>query len=592
MNKKPIKVNENSKLSLIFYIFIYILVSPFLFSEEDLSIEDIRELQELKLGESVINDKQEKFLELQTTVQREEEEEECLDCIYGYNLFVDTPTTFALSTNTPIPQDYILGPGDKLNIQYFGNNKARTDTFISRNGSINLPLLGPISIAGLDLENAEELIKKRVGEELIGTEVYISLSELRSINVYIVGAAYKPGTYNVSALSTLTNVIFATGGPDKVGSLRNIQVKREGKLIKAYDFYRLLLEGDTSQDMRLLEGDTIFYPLIENTVRIDGSVQRPGNYEILEGNTLSQVLQFSGLQNKADIKIQFSRFEKVINERKVRILDDIEESTNILIKDGDSINILRSSKQDQANVLLSGEFLYPGYYDISAGQTILEIIDQAGGFTELAYPEGAVFTRESVREQQKESYEKNAQNLERSLVDAVSSGSQIDGEAYMAISEFIEKLRAQEPIGRQVASIDEYSLQSDPKLNFTLQDGDSIFIPKRSTSISVVGEVLNSTTLLFKEELSIQDYIDLAGGTTDGADLSRIFIILPNGQSLIFKKKLFQNEINNRLLPGSTIVVSRDPDPYNWLSLTSIITPILSDLAISAASISAISNDN
>ena len=293
-------------MSLIFYIFIYLLVSPFLFSEEDLSIEDIRELQELKLGESVINDKQEKFLELQTTVQREEEEEECLDCIYGYSLFVDTPTTFALSTNTPIPQDYILGPGDKLNIQYFGNNKARTDTFISRNGSINLPLLGPISIAGLDLENAEELIKKRVGEELIGTEVYISLSELRSINVYIVGAAYKPGTYNVSALSTLTNVIFATGGPDKVGSLRNIQVKREGKLIKAYDFYRLLLEGDTSQDVRLLEGDTIFYPLIENTVRIDGSVQRPGNYEILEGNTLSQVLQFSGLQNKADIKIQFS----------------------------------------------------------------------------------------------------------------------------------------------------------------------------------------------------------------------------------------------------------------------------------------------
>ena len=162
----------------------------------------------------------------------------------------------------------------------------------------------------------------------------------------------------------------------------------------------------------------------------------------------------------------------------------------------------------------------------------------------------------------------------------------------MAITEFIEKLRAQEPIGRQVASIDEYSLQSDPKLNFILQDGDSIFIPKRSTSISVVGEVLNSTTLLFKEDLSIQDYIDLAGGTTDGADLSRIFIILPNGQSLIYKKKLFQNEINNRLLPGSTVVVSRDPDPYNWLSLTSVITPILSDLAISAASISAISNDN
>ena len=209
------------------------------------------------------------------------------------------------------------------------------------------------------------------------------------------------------------------------------------------------------------------------------------------------------------------------------------------MKDGESINILRGSKQDQANILLSGEFLYPGYYDISAGQTISEIISQAGGFTELAYPEGAVFTRESVRKQQKNSFEKNAQNLERSLVDAVSSGSQIDGEAYMAI-EFIEKLREQEPIGRQVASIDEYSLQSDPKLDFILQDGDSIFIPKRSTSISVVGEVLNSSTLLFREDLSIQEYIDLAGGTTEGADLSRIFIILPNGQSLFTKRNCFK----------------------------------------------------
>ena len=143
------------------------------------------------------------------------------------------------------------------------------------------------------------------------------------------------------------------GGPDKVGSLRNIQVKRDGKLIKAYDFYKLLLEGDTSQDMRLLEGDTIFYPLIEDTVRIDGSVQRPGKYEILDGNTLSQVMRFSGLKTKTDIKIQFSRFKKDLNQREVRIYDELEESLDILLKDGDSINILRSSKQDQSNVLLS-----------------------------------------------------------------------------------------------------------------------------------------------------------------------------------------------------------------------------------------------
>ena len=571
------------------FILVNFLFLPLGLISEDLSIEDIQELQELKLGENVIKE-DEKFLELQTSVRREEEE--CKECIYGYDLFLNIPTTFALSTNVPIPQDYTLGPGDKLKIEYFGNNTDKSEDFISRTGLINLPLLGPINIAGQDIKTAEELIRKRVDKELIGTEVYISLSELRSINVYTVGAAYKPGTYTISSLASLTNIIFSTGGPSKVGSLRHIEVKRNGKLLKKYDFYKLLLEGDTSQDMRLQEGDTIFYPLINSVVRIDGSVQRPGNYEISKLSDVSEIIKFSGLLMKGDLKVQFSRFNRSLNKREVTIFDSIQAFNDITLEDGDSINIMRSSRQDQANVLVSGEVLYPGYYDTSNGQTISEILEQAGGLTDLGYPEAAIFTRESVREQQKASYTKNAENLERSLIDAVSSGNPIDGEAYMAINQFIEKLKEQEPIGRQVVDIDDYSLQSDPKLDFILQDGDTIFIPKRSSSISVVGEVLNASTLLYREELSIQDYIDLSGGTTEGADLSRIFIILPNGQSLVYKRKLFQNDFINQLLPGSTIVVSRNPDPYNWLKLTSIITPILSDLAISAASISAISNDN
>lgn len=570
--------------------FIAILIFlPFtLFSNNEISVEEIQKLQELKLGESVIEEDN-KFLELQTSVQREEED--CEECIYGYELFNNIPTTFALSSNVPIPQDYILGPGDKVKIEYFGNKKEKSEDFISRTGFINLPLLGPINVAGQNIKNAMKLIQTRVSEELIGTEVYISLSELRSINVYVVGAAYKPGTYNISSLASLTNIIFSTGGPDKVGSLRNIQVKRDGRLIKTYDFYKLLLDGDTSQDMRLQEGDTIFYPLIENTIRIDGSVLRPGNYEITKAEMLSRIINFSGLLSKSNLKIQFSRFNPSLKKREVEIYDNTREWEQILLKDGDSVNVLRSSLQNQANVFLSGEFLYPGYYDISGGQTISQIIEQAGGLTDSAYVDGAVFTREAVKEQQKESYIKNAQNLERSLIDAISSGNQIEGEAYMAISDFISQLKEQEPIGRQVVSIDEYSLESDPRLDLKLQDGDTIFVPKRSSSISVVGEVLNSSSLLYREQLSIQDYIDLSGGTTEGADLSRIFIILPNGQSLAYKRKLFQNDLTNQLLPGSTIVVSRNPDPYNWLKLASVITPILSDLAISAASISAISND-
>ena len=589
MHKQKINYKYRLILFILFFLFFF---TPRTLSEADISIEDLQELEELKQGQSVIKE-DEKFLEIQTSVKREMEEEPCDDCIYGYDLFVDTPTTFALSSNTPLPQDYILGPGDKLAVEYFGNNNEKKEAFITRSGRFNLPLLGPINLSGMLFSKAEELIANKVKSELIGTDVFLSLSQLRSISVYVVGAAYKPGTYTVNSLSTLTNVIFSTGGPNRSGSLRNIQLKRNGKLIKDYDFYKLLLNGDTSEDMRLLEGDTIFYPLIDSSVRVNGDVRRPGLFEIKEDESLADILNFSGVKEKENFKIQFSRFDENNNIREVKInLNTDDDFLSTSLKDSDSINILSSSKKEVSNILLSGEFQYPGYYDISTGESLLEVIEKAGGFTELAYPEGSVFTRKAVRALQKESYIKTAEALERSLIDAVSSGKDIESSAYEALSRFIENLKETEPNGRQVVSVDEYSLRTNPRANISLQDGDTLFIPKRSSSITVVGEVLNSSTHLFRSDLSVADYLELSGGVTNGADPSKIFVILPNGQSTPYQKRLFQDDLNALLLPGSTIVVSRNPDPFNWLRLASVITPILSDLAVSAAAIAAISDNN
>ena len=229
-----------------FIFTIFLIFLPSLVSNPSPTVEEIRLLEELKVGESIIKE-EDKFLELQTSVMRDEEEEPCLKCIYGYNLFQETPTTFALSSNIPIPQDYVIGPGDKLKIEYFGNNKDQFEGYVTRSGYVKLPLLGPLSLSGLQFSKAEELIKNKVKNELIGTEVFLSLSELKSISVYVVGAAYKPGTFTISSLASLTNVIFSTGGPNEVGSLRKIQVKRQGELVTSYDFYGLLLKGDTSK---------------------------------------------------------------------------------------------------------------------------------------------------------------------------------------------------------------------------------------------------------------------------------------------------------------------------------------------------------
>jgi len=227
---------------------------------------------------------------------------------------------------------------------------------------------------------------------------------------------------------------------------------------------------------------------------------------------------------------------------------------------------------------------------LEADDSLLDIIKKAGGITSSAYTEGAIFTRVSIAKIEKDSYLKNAENLERSLITSASEAS-IDGVGYEAIVLLIEKLRNIEPIGRQVIEADPFLLKSDPKLNIKLQDGDKLYMPKRTESISVVGEVLSPISHVYNSELSIDDYIALSGGLTDGADKDRIFIVSPNGQAVLFTNRLFGSNLSETLLPGSTIVISRDPQPFDWLKLSGIITPIFSDLAIAAASISAISNN-
>jgi len=577
---------KNFMKSLLIFSSLFISVA-YISAAEVPSVDDIQALESLKLGKSVVEETE--YKEIQTSTLKDEAG--CSGCIFGYDFFNSTPTTFALSSNVPIPTDYTLGPGDKILVEFFGTNSEKQEGYISRLGTFNLPLLGPISLAGLKFSKAEELIKKRASQELIGTEVYLSLSEMRSINVYVVGAAYKPGTYTVSSLASLTNVILASGGPSQQGSLRNIQVKRNGSLVNSYDFYDLILKGDTSKDIRLQESDAVFFPLLEDKIQVDGSVQRPGFYEIKKGESIGDILSYAGIGNKQDLKIQFGRYNKNRKGREVQMLQYTDATKKTMLLNGDSINVVSSLGIEPMHIEIRGQVLYPGFYDISVGDTILSVINKAGGLTDQAYPEASVFTRLAVAEQQKNSYSKNADNLEKTLIDSTSSGNMIDGQSYLAISAFIDRLREFEPIGRQVVAVDTYTLNSDPKYNFEMQNGDKLIIPKRTSVINVVGEVLNSTTHIFDQDLSVQDYIDLSGGVTEGADLSKIFVIMPNGQAHIYKQRLFQADISNSLLPGSTIVISRNPDPFNWLQLTSIITPVLSDLAVSAAAIGAINNN-
>jgi len=577
---------KNSYLGLI--VFLSLMVITFTVKAEELTLEQLEAFEALSPDFQGQEDKE--FIKVETSTEKGSPV--CDTCIYGYNLFTTTSTTFSLVSDVPIPPDYMLGPGDKLSIEYFGTENLTKEGFIGRTGVLHLPLLGPITLAGLTFSEASSVITRKIKSELIGTEAFITLSELRAIDIYLVGAAFKPGAYAVSALSTITNALFASGGPSEVGSLRNIQLKRNGKLVKEFDLYSLLLKGDTSNDVRLQQGDVIFIPLLKGTVQVSGSVQRPGKFEIKEGEKISDLFEYAGFQNvNGRLEINEIDVENLGRKTEIYSLND-KNILDRLLKGSDAFYITNSSNLLSKTMGITGEVNFPGTYSIKDGDTILSIIERAGGLKDNAYPFGAVFTRVDVAKIQKNGFLKSAEILERAMADSVMSvNSNSEPASYALVREFITKLRGLEPTGRQVVEIDTYMLKSDPALNFTVHDGDDLFVPKRTNSISVMGEVVNQSTHLYRNDLEIYDYIELSGGLGPIADKSRIYIIQSNGQSIALENKLFGRNSSYALLPGSTIFISQKIDSFDWLKPTSVLAPILADLAVTIAAVSAISNN-
>ena len=516
----------------------------------------------------------------------------CAECIYGFNFFQFSPSTFAPSDDTPINSSYSMGPGDKLLVNYYGSDEKTEEVFVNREGIVVLPLLGPVNVTGMTYGEASKYIQDKAKSELIGTQINISIREVRSVGVYVLGEAYKPGKYLLSGLSTVTNALFISGGVNKKGSLRNIQIKRDNKTVATYDFYDFLLKGSLDSEVTLQDGDIIFIPFIENSVIMGGAFKRPHRYEFKEGETLRDVVELAGgfdTEVMDGARIELSTLDRSASTRSLTYLN-LAEDAKKLIKDGDVLNVSFTSGLTPQSITLTGEVKNPGEYSIRPGETILEIINRAGGYTDEAYFQGAVFLRKAVAKSQKEAFARSADQLENTIVDVITNnaGSSISESTLVPLSNLITKLRLEEPPGRMVVDLDTLKLKTDPIANFPVKNRDSLFIPERPSFVSIVGEVLNATTVGFNPDLSVDEYIDLAGGLNDAADRDKIFVILPDGKSQLVKRSLFSS--STYILPGSTIVITRDSRPFDAISLTQIITPILADLATSAAAIAAISD--
>jgi len=214
---------------------------------------------------------------------------------FGYKTFLTSPTTFTPVENLPVRADYILGPGDEIIINIWGMIEDRYELMINREGSVVIPTIGKVYLQGLTLEQAEKLIKEKFARYYKGFHLSISMGRLKTIKVFVIGEVNKPGGYELPSLATLFTALYAAGGPSKMGSLRNIKLIRDDKVIAVADFYNFLIYGNKKEDKRLFSGDTIFVPPIGDTVAISGNiVKRPGIYEIKKSVSLEELINLAG----------------------------------------------------------------------------------------------------------------------------------------------------------------------------------------------------------------------------------------------------------------------------------------------------------
>ncbi len=295
---------------------------------------------------------------------------------FGYDLFDRAPSTFAPMTNVPVPSDYIVGPGDELMVQLYGSQNRTLRLVVGRTGQIGFPEIGPITVVGQRFSSVKEAIESRVEHQLIGVRANVIMGDTRTIRVFVLGEARKPGVYTISSLATITSALYAAGGIKPIGSMRKVQLKRQGTLVRTLDLYDLLIRGDTTDDNKLEQGDVILVPPVGSTASVVGEVHRPAIYEIKNESSVGDLVSLAGgLTPQADpVQAMLARVDE--NERRVVLRVDLTGPASRAepLRNGDVLRVSRLRPTLDAGVVLQGHVFTPGNYAFREGMHLTDVI--------------------------------------------------------------------------------------------------------------------------------------------------------------------------------------------------------------------------
>ena len=504
--------------------------------------------------------------------------------IFGKNFFSSYQSTFYPISEPNFSDNYILDVGDILEIVATGKISTKSKVKVMRNGVVQIRDIGSVMVAGLTVSDAIKKIESFAAKRLIGVELFVSLREMRDMNILLIGNAQNPGMYTLQGGSTILSLLHMAGGISEKGSFRKIIHKRDNEIIQEIDLYDVLIKGNLRFKRPLRGGDVIIINPVGNLVSITGGINIPAIYELNEGETLSDLVSYAlGYQHLASDNVQVRKSngdEKTYTRTSPLELDS-----------GDSIYVPLFKPENTSifKVTIKGAVAKPGTYSISSGQTLSNLINEAGGYLENAYPFGGKLFRKSVADMQSMAFDRAYKDLITYVASAsgsVTSTANLNSNLQLILSE----LKNNKPDGRLSAEFNLKKIAANQNLDTVLSDGDVIEIPYFSSEVVVLGDVQNPGGRAFVSGTDASSYISASGGFNKYADEKLVTVIQPDGNAyLVNSNWLFKSK--QELYPGSMIYVPREIGAVEGINFAATLAPIVSSLAISLASLNSISND-
>nr|WP_303925551.1 SLBB domain-containing protein [Bacteroides intestinalis] len=408
--------------------------------------------------------------------------------IFGHDVFTNRNLTFEPSINLATPVDYRLGPGDEVIIDVWGASENTIRQSISPEGTIQVSGLGPVQLSGMTVKDANAYLQREFSKIYSGisgseptSQIKLTLGDIRTIQINIMGEVAVPGTYTLSSFSSVFHALYRAGGVNKIGSLRSIKVVRNGKTIADLDVYDYLMKGKVKDDIRLQEGDVIIVNPYESLVRIAGKVKRPMFYEMKPTETVATILNYAGGFTGDAYKKAVRIIRKSGREHQVYNVDEMDYSV-FRLDDGDSISVDAVLKRFENRVEIRGAVYRSGLYELSGTvNTVKQLIKKAEGLRGDAF-------------------------LNRALLD-----------------------RENEDLSHEVIAVDLGGLLKGTVADIPLQKNDILYIPsihdlKEEETISIHGEVANPGTFLFSKNMTIEDLLVQSGGLLEAAATTKVDI--------------------------------------------------------------------